>query len=389
MKTARDLPLKQARLCSKLKILFCLGMIAIGLQFPTTLVSQEMVLQEDDQIRKIIEQAVEGQPIPGAIAAMQIADGPLRIAAVGVRKSGSDEKMTINDQIHLGSCTKAITATMIARLVEQKKLDWDLTIERGLPDVSKQIHADYRQATLRQLLQHRAGVPANAPNWWLDAGPESGKELMALRKKIAVASLQQAPSKKPGEAYEYSNLGYMLAGMMAEQVTGKDAEALLREWVFDPLDMQTADFGPPGTKGEIDQPWGHVLEADKLKPLQHDNAPALGPAGRAHMSMADWSKFIYEHRRQDQGKIVSPRMRQTLQTPPKGADYAFGWIVTERTWAKSTAITHSGSNTMWFAVVWFAPKRQATFMAAINIAHPDAAKVCDQIIGQMIRTQLD
>ena len=365
-----------------------MGVIGLVLTAPATLVSQEVKLKEDNRIRQIIVKAIDGQPVPGAIAALRIGDQPLKIAAVGVRKSGSNEPMTINDQIHVGSCTKAMTATMLARLVEQKKLAWDLTIESALPEISKKIHADYRSATLQQLLQHRAGVPANAPNWWSGAGPQSGEELMTLRKKIAVESLQQAPAKKPGEAYEYSNLGYMLAGMMAEKVTGKASEQLLRELVFEPLGMRTAGFGPPGTTDKIDQPWGHLQEGDNIKPLQHDNAPALGPAGRAHMNMADWSKFIHEHCRQDDGEILSKSLRKTLQTPPKGTEYPMGWIVTERGWAKTTAITHSGSNTMWYAVVWFAPNRQAMFMAAINIAHADAAKVCDQIVGEMIQTHL-
>ena len=65
--------------------------------------------------------------------------------------------------------------------------------------------------------------------------------------------------------------------------------------------MASAGLGPPGTEVKVDQPWGHILEHDNIKPVQIDNAPVLGPAGRVHCSISDWSKFIGETLRAAQG----------------------------------------------------------------------------------------
>ena len=64
------------------------------------------------------------------------------------------------------------------------------------------------------------------------------------------------PSARPGTSI-YSNVGYALAGLMAEQVTGHSWEDLMRKRVFEPLGMLSAGFGPPGHAGRVDQPWGH------------------------------------------------------------------------------------------------------------------------------------
>jgi CubicO group peptidase (beta-lactamase class C family) len=58
------------------------------------------------------------------------------VGAVGVRKYGTDTPVTINDQFHLGSDTKAMTATMLATLVEEGKLSWGTRLEQVFPDLA-------------------------------------------------------------------------------------------------------------------------------------------------------------------------------------------------------------------------------------------------------------
>ena len=138
-------------------------------------------------------------------------------------------------------------------------LSWDSTIKQVLPELSKKIHTDYHDVTLSQLAMHYGGLPANARNWWLNGGDD----ITQRRELIAADSLATAPKHKPGTKYLYSNLGYMIAGLMAARTTGKSWEQLVREEVFEPLNLKSAGFGPPGTKGGVDQPWGHVIGADR------------------------------------------------------------------------------------------------------------------------------
>jgi hypothetical protein len=78
--------------------------------------------------------------------------------------------------------------------------------------------------------------------------------------------------------------------------------------------------------------------------------------------------------------------RKTLSRliTPTGT-YAGGWILAKRPWGKGTVLTHSGSNTMWYATVWVAPKLNRSFLAATNSRDERSHLICDQIIGRLIR----
>ena len=94
------------------------------------------------------------------------------MATAGVRKHGEEVSATVEDRLHLGSCTKAMTAVLIARLVEQGRLNWSETLAGVVPEVAKQIPEAHRLVTLEQFLQHRSGFPANARDWWMRQGDE-------------------------------------------------------------------------------------------------------------------------------------------------------------------------------------------------------------------------
>ena len=84
-----------------------------------------------------------------ALAAAVIVDGKLHAAGVvGVRKHGSDIKAEPNDPFHLGSCTKAMTGSLIGLLVQQGKLQWETPLPEYFPELKDKMHPDYRAVTL-------------------------------------------------------------------------------------------------------------------------------------------------------------------------------------------------------------------------------------------------
>ena len=307
-------------------------------------------------------------------------ENPL-IAAAGIRKSGNNTPVTSDDKIHLGSCTKSMTAVLIARLVEQKKLAWTDTIETRMPEVAKKIPESHRQVTLAQLLQHRSGFPADARNWWM----RDGATISEFRIAILTDSLNNLPLKPAGKEELYSNLGYMTAGLMAEYAMGSSWEQLIQQYVFHPLDMATAGFGPPSTLGSLEQPWGHLLTEDnRFNALQHDNAPALGPAGTVHMSVRDWCKYCQIFCGNGPKGYLSDDSIKKLVTPDLNDKYALGWGAVDRPWAGGRALTHSGSNTMWFSTVWIAPAEKTVYIVSVNVGGGKAAKFADGAIGKLI-----
>jgi len=348
--------------------------VTVSFLLPFSLVGQE--LSAENELQNIVDTSVSDKQLPGLVIAIAKPGNVTLIATAGVRKWGEKTPIAANDKMHLGSCTKAITATMIAKLVEQKKLKWKSTIAETIPDFAKEIHADFHSVTLEQLLAHRGGVSDKNVNWWNKAG----KDITERRRIIAIDVMKEKPKRTPGTRFEYSNLGYAVASLFASEVTGKSWEELTAELIFEPLEMSTAGFGPPGNKDANDQPWGHVIRKEKTQPIFHDNAPALGPAGTIHCSIGDWAKFVLVHADANH-PFLKTETRQQLHRPLANQKYAMGWIVV----GKKKILTHSGSNTLWFCSVIVNPETETVFLAATNIDTPKAEAVVNQVMLKMLK----
>ena len=305
-------------------------------------------------------------------------------AAVGVRKLGDATVVTTNDVWHIGSCTKSMTATLAAMFIEEGKLRWDTTIAEAFPEWKGSMNPTYAGVTVEQLLTHRGGVPANPPaSAWSRAWEEKGSP-REQRLDFISAVLQEPPQTAPGTKMIYSNQGYAIVGAMLEKLAGKPWEELISERLFQPLRMSSTGFGPPGTLGQVDQPWGHVRFAWMTQPRQKDNPPAIAPGGRVHCSLEDLARFVRFHLQPEGSGLLKPETVRKLHTPPEGGDYACGWISVKRNWAGGKALMHNGSNTMWYLVMWLAPEKNFAVIAATNIAGPKAERGCDEAASAMI-----
>ncbi|MCY2976907.1 MAG: serine hydrolase [Planctomycetota bacterium] len=337
-------------------------------------------------VSEILEAIRVEYKLPALAAGIVTSNGVQEMAAVGNRKMGDDTKVTETDLWHLGSCTKAMTATMIGILVHEGKLAWDTTLAEIFPEDAKLMDDAFRKITLMHLLTHRSGLPANSAWWSLGKDrslPEQRHELLRRMIKVSV-------SDEPGTKFLYSNVGYALAGLIAETKMGMSWESLMREKLFQPLEMKQVGFGIPGTPGEVDQPWGHQptwLGLGALKPVQLDNAPSIGPAGTVHASIEDWGKFIALHLKPE-NSLMPKEIWTQLHTPPVDAEYALGWGVVERPWAGGQAWTHSGSNTVNYCVCWLAPKKDFAVIVTTNSGQQTAALALDKAASELIRRKL-
>jgi CubicO group peptidase (beta-lactamase class C family) len=338
----------------------------------------------DERIDRALESVrTGGRRLPGMIGAIVRGDRLAAIGASGFRKIGSNETIRPDDRVHLGSCTKAMTATMIGTLVDEQKLSWTSTIGEIFPDQAKSIHPEFRRVTLIHLLSHRAGLPHDAPWWELGWGLPVTQQ----RRMVLTRMLQGPPKDRPGSKYDYSNVGYVLAGLMAEQVTGTPWEELMRRRLFQPLGMDSAGFGPPGRRGQVVQPWGHRGQGDELRPVLEDNPPVMGPAGTVHCSVPDWAKFASFHLLGTAGgqRLLKPETLRVLHTPEPGEEYVGGWFALERSWAGGRALNHHGSNTTWYCSIWLAMPRDLGFLVATNAGGDQASRACDDAVGELIR----
>jgi CubicO group peptidase (beta-lactamase class C family) len=346
-----------------------------------------------DPVSKTLEAIREKHDLP-ALAAAVVVDGEIVVTnAVGFRRSGGPEHVTVDDRFHLGSVTKSMTATVAAMLVEQGKISWTTTVGDAFPDLKGEIHPDYLGVTLEQLLSHRGGAPGKAPrDLWVEAWAANGTPA-EQRLVFAKGLLALKPEATPGTKFIYSNQGYAIAGVMLEKATGRTWEDLLRSMLFEPLGMASAGFGAPASIARVDQPWGHTRKMfagrDPVPPgPRADNPAAIGPAGAVHCSIGDLAKYAAFHMAGERGEsklLTAESFKKLHIAAADNDDYALGWMVRKRGWAKGRALMHNGSNTMFYVVVWMAPKIDCAVVVASNVGADEAFEGCDEVAGEMIR----
>jgi CubicO group peptidase (beta-lactamase class C family) len=338
----------------------------------------------DPELAQILAAVIQKHDIPAMAAAIVTSKGLQKAGVAGVRKRNTTVAASIDDLWHLGSNTKAMTATLAGILVEKGVLDWDTEIAACFPELKEGIEQELRKVTITQLLAHRSGLPANLA--WRSIIPDGS--VMEQRRAAAELALWNSPEYPPSSKTLYSNLGYVIAGAMIEAKTGRSWEENMRELVFAPLDMSSAGFGGLGTPGEIDQPWGHLSGG---KPVdingpKADNALVIGPAGTVHCTIQDWAKFVADQLRGARGKtgLLSVEGYQKIQGTPFDDQYGLGWLVLQREWAGGKALNHCGCNTMFYANVWMAPQRDFAILVCANQG-TDAFDSTNDAVGRIIQ----
>lgn len=341
---------------------------------------------EPEDISMDIAAALEGSSVPSLAAAVVVDGKIISAGAAGLRKVGEDEEVTVSDKYHLGSCTKSMTATLAAMLVEEGKVSWETTVA----DIFKRskIHEGYEKVTLRQLLTNTGGTPKDInPDLWGELWSARGRP-SRQRLELVEGILSEPPNYEPGSKSVYSNAGFAIAGAMLEEATGEAWEEMMRKRLFSPLGMKSAGFGAPATPRRVDQPYGHVEKKGEITPTETgprgDNPVAIAPAGAVHASIVDFARYAQFHLGAIGKDLLSSKSLNVLHMAPEGSDYAMGWVVAERGWAGGKALTHTGSNTMFYAVIWMAPENNFAVVAASNLGSDEGFAACDRIIGQLI-----
>ena len=341
----------------------------------------------DVALQSFLEQALawlRARDHDPAIAALIQIDGKVAAeAAAGSRAVGHLESVTVDDRWHIGSDTKAFTATLIGTLVDRHEMTFEDSLGASFPALANIMNPAYRHITVRQLLSHTAGLPP------LKNTETEFPAALAAVKSVHGVSAQRAAlvryylTKPPGSAagkFQYSNLGYIIAGAIAEAHTGKTWEALLRERVFAPLGIKNVNFGPPGHSGKYDQPSGHAEILGGLAPLDptgpdSDNPAWIGPAGTISIGLRDWVLFA-----QDQldgalgrGKLLRETTYRVLQTPVVDG-VALGWGVRLGSDGTPVFLTHEGSNGYWYAAIRVYPKQDTVILMVTNFDNATAEK---------------
>ncbi len=331
-------------------------------------------MQPSSSFVSTLERARRDFQVPALAAVAVRADDFLDVDAAGVLKQGESRPVTQSSQFHLGSLTNAITATMLATLVEEKRLQWTSGPLDVFPEWTDSMHPAYREITLDDLFRHRAGLPAFKP---AGAKEFAGFPQSASRADCARWVLRQAPVNQPGSAALDSNAGPCIAAAMAERITRQPWEELVRQRVFGPLGIR-GGFGWPGASGP-DEPWGHQPSRFGPRPVDpHSPYPLpdfFKPAGDIRMNLIDYGCFLRVHLTGLQGgdSLLRAATVQHLHTPVDG--YGLGWGIGPMNGVPSSG--HVGGGGSFLAVVSIWPSKDLAIAVAANLDSNRALDACN------------
>lgn len=282
------------------------------------------------------------EPLPGILHRLTTVDGApgalveardrrgATVLAGGVADIDSGEPMRGDSRFRIGSMTKPFVATVMLQLVGEDRVALDAPVERYLPDVVRDHPGDWRDVTVRRLLQHTSGLPDYldflSPRDILtdSLAHHDARDLVDL-------ALDRPRTFRPGRGWDYSNTNYLLAGMVIEKVTGRPYGEEIRRRIIEPLGLTATTV--PGDDAEIPgpHPRGYVRPG-KDAPLMDAtaiNPSVAGASGEMISSASDLNRFL------DAlvgGRLLEPaQLREMMKARPVGDGRAYG-LGLERRW---------------------------------------------------------
>jgi len=349
----------------------------------------------EPSLEQILAEIHHETGVPAVAGIVVRHDALIARAAIGVRRLGADEPVTIQDRFHAGSNTKAMTAALCASLVHNNFLTWETTPLDIFPDLDGKILSGYETITLEMLLTHKAGIPPytddEASDFVLPDLAGVGEE--AQIKHFSKWLLQnREPINIPGSEFSYSNAGYSTAGAMVEAVTGKTWEENLEKYVFAPLEIDAeAAKGWPAIPNP-DQPWGHlVLNGDMIPHPPDDEYQLerfLAPAGDVSISLPNYGKFLQMHLKGLQGKeTILPNELVLRMHNHQEPGTGMGWGVTQLRSLESLGMfsTHAGSAGTFILVAGISHARDCAAALATNSGKPEVMQGIKRIISAFMK----
>ena len=282
--------------------------------------------------------------------------------------------MTLDTVFDLASLTKPVaTATSVLILVDRGLLDLDAPIGKYLPELGPD-----GRATLRQVLTHTAGFPADTPVADYRQGPAE-----AIR-RIALVPLKPSP----GVATRYSDVGFILLGEVVKRVSGQDLSQFASDKIFAPLRMRDTGFVPAEALRLRAAPTEEVDGAWLVGQVHDPRARALGGvAGHAGLfSTADDLTVFAQALLVSGGGLLSRSALAALTAPHDvpGGVRALGWDV-RSAWSTNRGTSLSprafGHGGYTGTSLWIDPVKDLFVLLLSNRVHPTGQGSVNPLAG--------
>ena len=342
-------------------------------------------------IEAYIDNAIQEWNIPGSAVAIFNHGEVISSRGYGVRKVGTSDLVDENTLFPIGSCTKAFTAGIIGTLVDEGKLQWDDPIVKFLPEFRMYDPWVTTHVTLRDMLSHRIAVMRSIRLMYRDRkfNPDDYISRMAFLRPVGDFRAK----------FSYNNPGFIVAGKVAEVVSGQRWKTLIEERFFSPLGMTSStasyqDMVAQGSKNianphaNLDESFVpaelRVLDPVKAIPWTDLGDNAAGSINSNLKDMAAWLAMLLQGGKFHESTIISTENLAEMTSPqmvikPNESEmdalyavglesnlmtYGLGWYVTDYRGHKM--VFHPGQVNGFVAAVAYLPQLQIGGVILMN-----------------------
>ena len=332
-------------------------------------------------VDRLVDETLSRWQLPGLAIAIVDHDRVVYLRGVGVKSEGGRDPVGPDTRFQIGSTTKAFTTTLMALLVDERRLGWDDPVRKHLDYFRLSDACADSLVTLRDLVSHRTGMGEHDELW--DDSPWSREEVIRRAGTLPLA--------RPFRSrYGYNNIMLMAAGEAAASAAKTPWETLVRTRLFAPLGMTSTGVTVAEWLAAPDRASGHKRTEDgRIVPQILVGNEPLGPAGTIQSTARDlsrWLRFQLAGGVYDGRRLVSTEALEETKTPQtvirlEGSTragnpesnlmaYAMAWVVQD--YRGELLVSHTGSLNGFRARVDLLPKRSAGFVLLTNVGRAQA-----------------
>ena len=296
--------------------------------------------------------------IPG-LAITVVQNGTVALLkAYGFRDVEAQLPVTTDTHFMICSITKSFTATGLALLVDERRLDWTKPVRDYIPEFRLHDAVATERVTVRDLLCHHSGLPRH--DWIHLPGDFSPAQMLAAMRYLE-------PSDDIRSTFQYQNLGYHVAGMVAERISGQSWTQFTQARLTDRLGM-TVSFTAKELAATADAAVPYSMDGDTR--LRANLYPIWSiPSGGINTSIKDlahWLRFYLNSGKWEGQQLLSAGLVRELHTPrvhigasefSEIGDAHYGFGFGSQTYRGERVVCHSGGWIGWATLMTMLPDR--------------------------------
>lgn len=345
-----------------------------------------------EDYRQWLDKLEQRHAVAGLATAVVVDDKVVFEHTIGYANAATQEQVTPETVFRLASLSKAFATAVTGVLVDDGKLSWDTKLADVLPYFKLKDAAAAEQATVRDILGQRLGLPRNTYDNMLE-GDVSYEELVRKLDEVDMAC-------GVGKCYGYQNVAFSMIGDVIYSMTGDFFYRQVDKRIFFPLGMKTASYGREAL--EASPSWARPHRpagAGNWRPFEPKEAYyRVAPAAGVNASLRDMEQWLIAQMggRPD---VLSPALLDTLHTPEvntpvelrstpwrsarlTSASYALGWRIF--TYGGETLVFHAGAVEGYRTMIGFFPKYHAGVVTMWNSAGPVPSGLMPMVLDSLL-----